>query len=291
MKLWLNGTIVEESEAVIPIADHGFLYGMGLFETFRTYGGKPFLLERHAERMREACRELRFAYDPNPAEIERVVAALLDANGLTDAYVRWSVSAGAAPLGLPPSDGYAAPNAVVMAKPLPTAAPAPKELHALRLPRSTPEAAVRRKSFHYMNNILGKWELAERTSATNAEGLFLTLHGAIVEGVVSNVFFAKDGALYTPSIETGCLPGVTRAAALELARASGIEVREGRFGLAELAAADEAFVTNSIQELVPVVRLFDQAGRPVAEWPPEAGEIGAALARAYRTLTGGGGKR
>jgi len=285
MKLWWNGAICDESEAVIPVADHGFLYGMGLFETFRTYGGKPFLLDRHAARLREGCAELRFAYEPNDADVEGAVAALLRANGLEDAYVRWSVSAGAAPLGLPNPAGYAKPNVLMMAKALGGGPPEPKQLHLLALPRSTPEGAVRRKSFHYMNNVLGKWELASRTASPHAEGLFATADGVVVEGIVSNVFWASGGMLYTPSIDTGCLPGVTREAVLELARQAGIPVAEGRFRSEALLEADEAFVTNSVQELVPVSALYGVAGEPVKRWAAEAGGLTSALQRAYRALT------
>ncbi|HZG87581.1 aminotransferase class IV [Paenibacillus sp.] len=285
MKLWWNGTICDESEAVIPVTDHGFLYGMGLFETFRTYGGKPFLLDRHVARLREGCAELRFAYEPSEADIAAAVAALLRANDLEDAYVRWSVSAGSAPLGLPAPTGYASPNVLVMAKPLGTGSPASKELHVLKLPRSTPEGAVRRKSFHYMNNILAKWELAARTASPQAEGLLTAADGIVVEGIVSNAFWAAGGALYTPSVETGCLPGVTREAVLMLAREAGLPVIEGRFPWEALLAADEAFVTNSVQELTPVSALYDADGVMRKRWSPEAGPITNALSRAYRALT------
>ncbi|HZG75466.1 MAG TPA: aminotransferase class IV, partial [Paenibacillus sp.] len=140
MKLWWNGTIIDETEAVIPITDHGFLYGIGLFETFRTYGGgRPFRLDRHIERLRAGCEELRLAYAPEAERIEAAVAETLRANGLADGYVRWSVSAGAAPLGLPSAAGYPAPNVILMAKPLPPDSVQPKELHLLALPRSGPE--------------------------------------------------------------------------------------------------------------------------------------------------------
>ncbi|MCI3923240.1 aminotransferase class IV [Paenibacillus sp. TRM 82003] len=287
MKLWLNGTIIDESEAVIPLTDHGFLYGMGLFETFRTYEGRPFLLDRHVARLVEGCAELRIAYTPSETDIREAVGALLAANGLADAYVRWSVSAGAAPLGLPSAEGYAAPNISLLAKQLPAAGASakPKELHVLALPRSTPEGAVRRKSFHYMNNVLAKWELSERTSEPAAEGLLTDADGNAVEGVVSNVFHVRDGIIYTPSLDTGCLPGVTREAVLALAAAERIPVREGRYGWEALLEADELFVTNSIQELTLIVRLYDRAGVLRRSWPERPGEITSRLRDQYRSWT------
>jgi 4-amino-4-deoxychorismate lyase len=285
MKLWWNGRMAYESEAVIPITDHGFLYGMGLFETFRTYGGKPFGLKLHIERMQEGCRELRVHYAPEERQVREAVQALLEANGLEEAYIRWSVSAGAAPLGLPGPGGYSAPNVFLLAKPLPKGTSAPKELHLLSLPRSTPEGPLRRKSFHYMNNILGKWELAQRTATAAAEGVFVDSAGDVVEGIVSNVFLVKDGVLFTPSLDTGCLPGVTRGIVLELAERLGTECREGRYAWDILKEADELFVTNSVQELTPVRQLFDAGGAPQQQWADVPGPLTRALTTAYRALT------
>jgi len=289
MILWLNGELREEHEAVIPAGDHGFLYGMGLFETFRTYGGRPFLLSEHAERLRAGCAELRIAYDPDPAAVERAVRETMRANGLADAYVRWSVSAGPAPLGLPGAAGYGRPNVMLMVKPLPGAPAEPKELHLLRLARSGPEGAVRRKSFHYMNNILGKWELAERTLSPRAEGLFLDAGGRLCEGIVSNLFWVSEGRLFTPSTDTGCLPGVTRGAVLALAHEAGIPVVEGGFPFPALAGAGEAFVTNSVQEVVPVGALFGRDGALARRWEAAPGRITAELQEMYRKRTGAEG--
>jgi len=285
MILWLNGSLVDEREAVIPAGDHGFLYGMGLFETFRTYGGRPFLLEEHAARLRAGCAALRIRYEPDPAQIRRAAERLLAANGLADAVFRWSVSAGPAPPGLPGAEGYGRPNVLLSARPLPAAAAQPKELHLLRLRRSSPEGAVRYKSFHYMNNILGKWELAERTPSPRAEGLFLDGAGRICEGVVSNVFWVSGGTLFTPSPETGCLPGITRGAVIALAERAGIPVREGGFPFAALADADKAFVTNSVQEVAPAAALYGADGAVARRWEAAPGPVTARLTNMYREWT------
>lgn len=285
MKWWWNGQLYDEQEAVIPLADHGFLYGIGLFETFRTYDGRPFLLQRHIERLLEGCGELRIAYRPDSQEIEEAIARLLEANGLRDAYFRWSVSAGAAPFGLPSASGYGAPNAALMAKPLPAQPPEPKSLYVLQLPRSTPEGRVRRKSFHYMNNILAKWELSERTSSASAEGLFTTEDNVMVEGIVSNVFYVSNEVLYTPSLGTGCLPGVTRWAVTAAAARLGIPIMEGRYAWQELLHADELFVTNSVQEITPVRELADAANIVRREWGTVPGPVTALLRGAYQEWT------
>ena len=284
MLLMMNGQLVDEAEAVISVYDHGFMYGVGLFETIRTYGGEPFLLNRHLQRLHDGCREfgitLTYTEDVARREIER----LLVANDMTDGYLRISVSAGKAPLGLPVGQ-YEQPNIVVYVKPVPIAQSfenrPTKTLRLLELRRNIPEGAERRKSFHYMNNILGKREAAAYEQAPDAEGLFLDPNHFVAEGVVSNLFFAKDGVLHTPSLKTGILPGITRAFVIELALQAGIHVEEGCYTIDYLLTADELFVTNSIQELVAVDCLYDlQDARHFFR----AGPITAQLAQMYETV-------
>jgi len=285
----LNGQVIDNSDAVISVFDHGFLYGMGVFETFRTYGGgRPWLLERHAARLAAACRALGIDYVPDANRMREGVAALLTANGLSDGYIRWSVSAGdAGAVGLPQT-AYAAPQEIVYAKALaaddPDSRPG-KLLRLLRLRRSSPEGgphALRLKSFHYMNNILAKRELQAAGAGPGAEGLFLNGSSHICEGTVSNVFWLSNGALYTPSTETGALPGITRAYILEMAAEAGIVVREGGYDIDELVRADEVFLTNSVQEIVPVNALADEHGAVLREFPG-AGATTRAWMRQYRS--------
>lgn len=258
MKLLLDAQLKDSREAVISVYDHGFLYGMGLFETFRTYGGKPWLLREHAERLAEGCAALGIAYRPDPAAMAEGVARLLEANSLADAYIRWSVSAGSGEVGLPAGE-YAQPREIVYAKPLAQDDPSArsgKALRLLRLRRTRPELGeLRLKSFHYMNNIAAKRELQSGGAAASTEGLFLNERDEVVECLVSNVFWMRDGELRTPSLDTGPLAGVTRSCVLGLARRLGIPCREGKYGWDELMQADEVFVTNSIHELVPVIAL------------------------------------
>lgn len=263
MKLLLNGQLIDSKEAVISAFDHGFLYGMGLFETFRTYRGGAFLLERHAARLQAGCRMLGIAYMPDPMRIQREIDRLLAANELTDGYIRWSLSAGEGAIGLP-AELYHEPTEIVYIKPLPADDPktrSAKSLVLLDTLRSTPETPVRLKSFHYMNNIVAKRELTASGAPTGAEGLFLNARGEVVEGMVSNVFWIRGGELYTPAIETGLLPGITREFVIELAVESGLQVHEGLYAPEALWQADEVFLTNSVQEIVPVAQLIDRQGR------------------------------
>lgn len=294
MLLW-NGQVKDSKEAVISVFDHGFLYGMGLFETFRTYGGEPWLIERHAARLAAGCHELGIAYEPDPRRMREGVMRLLAANGLEDAYIRWSVSAGEGAIGLP-SGQYESPVEIVYAKLLapdrPDSRPA-KTLRLLRLHRSTPECGSvsdRLKSFHYMNNILAKRELVAGGAGPSTEGLFLDGKGSVCEGMVSNVFWTAGGALFTPSLDTGALPGITRAYVLELAeRQLGLSVNEGRYPWEAITQADEVFVTNSIQEIVPVAALENEAGGTIRRYEGAAeGGITRELMSRYRQQAEGG---
>jgi len=286
MKILFNGQLTNQDEAVISAFDHGFLYGMGLFETFRTYGGRPWLLEKHAERLAKGCGMLGIGYKPDVGRMQQGVAELLAANGLEDGYIRWSVSAGEGEIGLPAGD-YARPNEIVYVKTLAPDEPATrpgKTLRLLNLRRSTPEGAFRLKSFHYMNNIVAKRELQAAGAVHGTEGLFLDGAGHVAEGMVSNVFWLTAGKLYTPSADTGLLEGVTREYVIRLAQAEGIPVEEGLFGWDSLLAADEIFVTNSVQEIVPVVKLEDDQGQ--GRWmglrDGGAGTITIRLMQGYR---------
>lgn len=257
----MNGQLTETTKAAIPVMDHGFLYGMGLFETFRTYGGKPSLLSRHLRRLSQGCEELGIPFREEEHRLELLIHELLEANGLSDGYIRYTVSAGEEILGLPSAD-YRKPSHLLFAKELPPLDEAwyikGKPLQLLRTTRNTPEGEIRYKSLHYMNNILAKRELMQYKLAvqSQAEGLMLTKQGHLAEGIVSNLFFITKGVLYTPDLRTGILPGITREVVLEAAGDLGIPVVEGLFSTQQLSQADEIFMTSSIQELIPITALL-----------------------------------
>ncbi|OAS19507.1 aminodeoxychorismate lyase [Paenibacillus oryzisoli] len=264
MIIAINGILTEETQAVVSVYDHGFLYGIGLFETFRTYNRKPFLLEEHLRRLTDGCHELGIAYEPNLQYLMRLIEELLQANHLEEAYIRYTVSAGVEVLGLPSGD-YTKPSEIIYIKPLPPRDERTyfhgKALQLLKLPRNTPEGMYRFKSFHYMNNILARRELGQYAWATGAEGLMLSEDGYVAEGIVSNLFFVKNGTLYTPSLDTGILPGITRAHVIDLARQLQIPTQDGLYRWEDLVDAEEVFLVNSIQEIVPVTTLYTPNGQ------------------------------
>ncbi|PUA37269.1 4-amino-4-deoxychorismate lyase [Paenibacillus elgii] len=290
MKIDLNGNVIEEQKAVVSVYDHGFLYGMGLFETFRTYGGRPFLLEWHLERLSTGCRELDIRYVPDPDGLQARIRRLLEANELEDAYFRFTVTAGTDMLGLP-AEPYKHPTEILYVKSLPpidmSVYTEGKPLQLLESRRNSPEGAIRHKSLHYMNNILAKQELRRYPWATQAEGLLLDAQGFLSEGIVSNLFFVRGGELHTPSAETGLLPGITRRYVMMAARETGLSVSEGLYRWEDLAGADEIFLTNSIQEIIPVTRLFVREGIAYTVGDGTAGPVTAKLLSRYRNNCSG----
>ena len=159
-----------------------------------------------------------------------------------------------------------------------------KALQLLQTVRNTPEGPYRFKSLHYMNNIIAKRELLALGEATiaGAEGLMLSNKGYIAEGIVSNLFFVKDDKIYTPHLDTGILPGITREFVMQLAKEQGYTVEEGWYTFAQLWEASEIWMTNSIQELIPITTLLDAAGHKKLISEGVAGHYCQQLAAAYR---------
>ncbi|PFA63660.1 4-amino-4-deoxychorismate lyase [Bacillus sp. AFS015802] len=260
MYLYLNGDIVHLSEAAISPLDHGYLYGMGVFETFRTYDGHPFLLKDHLERLSRGLAELNITADLDEGKIRWTIAELLKKNDLKDAYCRFNVSGGPGEIGLKTTP-YENATVILFQKELPPSVPLKeKEGVFLKLRRNTPETGERLKSHHYLNNMAAKREIG---ASFDQEGIFLTKDGHLCEGITSNLFWVKDGELFTPSVETGLLNGITRQFILELSGLLDMPVRVGFFDQEDILEADEVFFTNSVQEIIPVNKMgsFSFPGR------------------------------
>lgn len=239
-----NGQYVEADELKISPFDHGFLYGLGVFETLRTYDGQPFLWAQHFERLQRALAAYHIELPYNSDELRDVIMQLNVRNGGGDGYFRINVSAGEAGIGLA-NTAYDEPNVIIFRKPLELPPRGTeKEATWLQTVRNTPEQTERFKSHHYANNIVARFEVP---SLKNIEGFFVNDNGFVAEGITSNIFWAKDGIIYTPALQTGILPGITRAHVLTLT-----DVVEGEFTKADVEAADECFITTSIQEIIPI---------------------------------------
>lgn len=251
----MNGEFIRAEDLKVSPFDHGFLYGAGFFETFRTYEGHVFLFEEHLTRLKEALDEYRITMPYGENEILDVVRMLNEDAGGLDGYFRLNVSAGMHDIGLAPSI-YETPNVILFRKELPPVVQGTEKVGVwLETTRNRPESLIRHKSHNYLNNVRGRLELP---SLKDQEGLFVTTEGYVAEGITSNVFWVKDDELYTPAIETGILPGTTRAIVMKLAQEAGIPVNEGLFFKESVETADELFVTNAVQELVPIKQLAEK---------------------------------
>ncbi|MEH6940668.1 aminodeoxychorismate lyase [Bacillus sp. JJ722] len=255
MIIYQNGYYLNEEKVTISPFDHGFLYGMGLFETLRIYDGHPFLLDDHLERLQRGLQEMFIEMTILKEEMVDILQQLLIKNGLKHARVRINVSAGVGVVGLP-NQPYRKPNMLVFISPLqePSEYVQEKSAVLLQVVRNTPETSVRLKSHHYGNNIAAKMEMKNHPEA---EGIFFTKEGYVSEAITSNIFWVKQGVLYTPDISTGILPGITRQLIIRIAKKEGLKVEEGCYLIEDLLQADEVFLTNSIQEIVAVNQLVD----------------------------------
>ncbi|GAW27516.1 MULTISPECIES: aminodeoxychorismate lyase [unclassified Carboxydocella] len=258
--LVINGTVTEEEKAVISVLDHGFLYGDGLFTTIRVEAGRPLWFDDHWQRL---CQQATVIHMPIPWEKKEVLNWLLaglKANGLVDAYVRVTVSRGQGPLGLDFSQ-CKLPNCIVYSKPLPAHIEERQKmgikagiLSGRHWGKLWPGAGL--KSLNFLNQVLA---FPEMNSKGWQEGVYLTSTDHVAEGTVSNIFWFKDGILFTPSLETGILNGIMRQKVIEMARMQGITIQEGLYYQEALLQADEIFITNSISEIVPIVELNGQS--------------------------------
>jgi branched-chain amino acid aminotransferase len=249
--VFVNGEIVAESAARVAAGDRGLLLGDGLFESMRAYRGKVFRLAAHMQRLRASAAFLRLTVPCADEQIESSIAELIRLNSCAEAYVRVTLTRGAAAQGLR-LDGAGPATLLIHARPI-QAPPAEQYRNGARLIISTARQnsanpLARHKTLSYLLYLLAR---QEATDAGANGAILLNEHGQVAEESVSNVFLARGGALLTPPAHCGLLPGITRGAVLELARAERIPVEERPIPAGELFEADEMFLTNSLMEIMP----------------------------------------
>jgi branched-chain amino acid aminotransferase len=268
-KLFLNDNIVEIENAKIPANDGGFLYGAGLFETMRAYNGAVFRLEDHLDRLLNSAKALSIEHTYSKSYLADAVKKTIEANALTDARVRLTLSAGAMSQSQNKSaKGETSPRGGSAATLLVTAAklqPYPSEYYkkgvlVVLCPfrQNVMDPTCGHKTTSYFPRMLAL-KLAHEKKA--AEALWFTTDGRLAEGCISNVFLIKDSRIYTPAINTPVLPGIARKTVCEIAAANpSTSLRTGKIELVEkdltiddLLAADEVFITNVIMQVMPVV--------------------------------------
>ncbi len=287
-KVAIDGEVVDSDEARVSVFDRGFLYGDSVFEVYRTYAGIPFAEMEHLERLARSAARIMI---PMPVSVETLsseVRATLDAAGEGDWYVRVIVTRGTGPLTYDPTTA-SAPLRVIIAAPV-SVPPAERyergiAVALLEASRPTDDArAAGAKASNYLANLLAVHEANQKGAQ---EALMLGRDGQILEGASSNLFIVKDGKVRTPEPQPGILVGITRATVIAAAVEEGIEVEEGEVRPEDLYGADEAFLTSSIREVMPVV---SAEGRTIGSGVPGpvTKRLHAGYLRAVALATGAG---
>ena len=251
--VFLNGALVPRSDARISPFDHGFLYGYGLFETMRAYSGCIFRLRQHLDRLAGSAALLGLPL--GGLDLEKACRDVLHANGLADARIRLAVSIGEGE-SVPDPPPQPRPTVLIVATEHP---PIPRQRYedgfsaiVSSIRQNSGSPLSRLKSASFLGNLLAR---QEARAAGADEALMLNERGCVCEGSMANVFLVREGCLITPSEESGCLAGITRGAVMEISAGSGIPVEQREVELEELLQADEAFVTNSVIEVMPLAHV------------------------------------
>lgn len=251
-KVWMNGKIVSAKDAKISVFDGGLLYGDGIFETIRVYDGVPFRLSDHLSRLFDSAKVIKLKIPVSIKKFGPAIQKLLAANGLTEAYIRITVTRGE--------------NVIIVAREF-KGYPAKSysdgistQISKIKQDAASPLSRI--KSLNFLPHMLAK-----RSAQDDGfdDAILLNTDMNVAEAATSNIFIVKRGCLITPSLDSGILPGITRSVIIEVARQLRMAVSEKTVSVKELLAADEIFFTNSLAEVLPVVKVGRRAmsgGRP-----------------------------
>lgn len=281
MKIYINGTYLDEKNARISVFDHGLLYGDGIFEGIRAYNGRVFKLKEHIDRLFYSAKAILLTIPMSPAEMIRATVETCRANNIRDGYIRLVVTRGVGGLGLNPNR-CKEPSVIIIADKIQlypaeyyekgleiVTVPTTRNLHSALNP------AI--KSLNYLNNILAK---IEANNAGCEEAIMLNAEGFVAECTGDNLFIIKNGKLFTPPLSAGALYGITRGVVMDLAREKGVDVSEPNLTRYDLFNADECFLTGTGAEIIPVVKID---GRVIGSGKP--GPVTKDLVKRYHELT------
>ncbi|MHC4118709.1 MAG: branched-chain-amino-acid transaminase [Planctomycetota bacterium] len=265
-KIWLDGKLVDLEDAKITVLDHGLLYGDGVFEGIRVYSSRVFELDAHIKRLYESAKAIRLDISINESELADAVRRTVEANDITDGYIRLVVTRGVGTLGLNPfvchesctiiiADSIQLYPEELYKKGLKLISATTVRNHPLAIP---PQA----KTLNYLNNILAKIEAVDSGAP---EAVMYNHEGYVAEASADNILIVKDGIIYAPPPEAGALPGITRGIVIKLARQENIQVVEKNLTRFDLYVADEFFLTGTGAEIIGVVEIDKRTigdGRP-----------------------------
>jgi branched-chain amino acid aminotransferase len=278
----LNGTLVPKADASVSIYDHGFLYGDGAFEGIRVYDGNIFRLKQHVDRLYNSAKALGFSLDVTREDFIERIAETVRLNGHTTGYIRVSISRGVG-LGLDPKHMNSSATVVISTEQLRLY---PQEMYekgldvitaSTRVPPSCCIDPQVKSLGKYINSIAAKME-ANRVGA--GEALMLNMQGNVAEATGDNLFLIKNGKITTPPTSEGALPGITRAAVIDICERLGISCTEAVTTLYDVYTCDEAFLTGTAAEVIPMVTCD---GRILGDGTP--GEITNQIITEFRKLT------
>jgi len=281
LQIYIDGEFFDQADAKVSVFDHGLLYGDGIFEGIRFYNGRVFRMEAHMERLWESARSICLEIPISREEMDEALLETIRQNGLRDGYVRLIVTRGVGNLGLNPAQ-CKRPSVIIIAS---TIALYSEETYRRGLTVVT--VATRRmgpatlnpaiKSLNYLNNVLAR---IEANLANADEALMLNDAGNIAECTADNVFMVKGGQIMTPPITAGALRGITRATVFDIAAELDIAISERELTRHDLYIADEAFLTGTAAEVIPMIKVD---GRDIGDGKP--GPITQRTIGRFRALT------
>jgi branched-chain amino acid aminotransferase len=256
IKVWIDGKLYDKENAKISVYDHGLLYGDGVFEGIRAYGGKVLEVDTHLRRLYESAKAIRLAIPMTRAQMKAAIAQTMKANSLKDCYIRLVVTRGVGFLGVDPSN-CRAPSVIIITDKIQIY---PAEMYAKGMSvitssilRNHPASLPSRiKSLNYLNNILAR---IEADDAGVSEAIMLNYQGNVAECTADNLFVVKNGRVMTPGIAEGILEGVTRGLILELCKRLRIPCTEQVVQRHDVYVADECFASGTGAEIVPITKV------------------------------------
>ncbi|HMK60082.1 MAG TPA: branched-chain-amino-acid transaminase [Dissulfurispiraceae bacterium] len=266
MKIFIDGKYYDRNEARISVFDHGLLYGDGVFEGIRIYGGKIFRLRDHIDRLYDSAKSILLDIPMSKPDMEKAVSDTVRINERSEGYIRLVVTRGKGELGLDPAQ-CEKPTVVIIAGDIQLY---PQEYYekgiavvtssSRRMPSDSLDPRI--KSLNYLNNVLAKIEAKQ---AGCLEAVMLNHEGYVSECTADNIFLVRSGKLATPAVNCGALGGITRSAVIGIAGSLGVEVREAQLTRYDLYTAEECFMTGTGAEIMPVTKID---GRIIGEGQP-----------------------
>ena len=250
--VYIDGEFLPKREAKVSVYDHGFLYGDGVFEGIRTYNGRVFKLDEHIRRLYESAKSMELSIPVSKEDMMKTILETIGRSGLKDAYIRVVVTRGVGDLGLDPRK-CPKPSIIIIVDTIVVW----KERSLKAITATTRRNAASAlnpmvKSLNYLNNILAKLE-ANRSNVD--EAIMLNQQDLVCEGTGDNMFIVKDGVIATPPPSANMIVGITRSAVMELATKDGLKVEERDITIHEVYNADEAFLTGTAAEVMPLVEV------------------------------------